>query len=114
MDTQNKDQLAGEANKQLGNINIDINGDGDQDTTKNTTMNLDSERVGLSKDELMKFANQPYWVRLRNILFASFWIVWVSILIAAIGYVIHSPGCTKMVSASTVPAAASTPAVPNS
>ena len=78
-------------------INIDINGD--PDTTAVKSMSPDeSSRVGLTKEELMKYANEPFWVRLRNILFAAFWIVWVSILVAAIGYVVHSPGC-KMVSA---------------
>lgn len=91
--------------KQTSNINIDINGGGNEpDESDVKNMNLDSQgssRVGLSKDELMKYANQPFWIRLRNILFASFWIVWLSILVAAIGYVIHSPGC-KVVSATNV------------
>lgn len=99
---ESKDQT--DSGKQASNINIDINGgnEGDESDVKN--MNLDSQgssRVGLSKDELMKYANQPFWIRLRNILFASFWIVWLSILVAAIGYVIHSPGC-KVVSATNV------------
>lgn len=106
MDQSAKDQIEASGKQ----INIDINGDTDETDIKN--MNLDSTtnnggRVGLSRDELMKYANQPFWVRLRNILFATFWIVWVSILVAAIGYVIHSPGCAvKMVSAAkaTVPA----------
>lgn len=81
------------------NINININ---DDSTVKE--MNLDANedrRVGLSKEELMKYANQPFWVRLRNILFISFWIVWISILVAAVGYVIQSPGC-KSVSAASI------------
>lgn len=78
-------------------INIDINGDPDTTAVKNMSAD-EGSRVGLTKEELMKFANEPFWVRLRNILFATFWIVWVSILVAAIGYVVNSPGC-KMVSA---------------
>lgn len=93
------------ANKQTNepNINIDISDGGIQQTsggagsTNNIkSMNLDSttrERSGLSKDELMKYANQPFWVRLRNILFATFWILWLSILAAAIGYVYQNPNC---------------------
>lgn len=88
--------------KPAPNINIDINGaDQDEANIKNG-LNVDAgvseSRVGLSKDELMKYANQPFWVRIRNTLFASFWIVWISILVVAIGFVVNSPGC-KMVSA---------------
>lgn len=74
------------------NINIDINDpNGGQVPVKN--LDVDSSRVGLSKDELLKYANQPFWIRLRNILFATFWIVWLSILAAAIGYVYQSDSC---------------------
>uniref|UniRef100_A0A6G1SC71 4F2 cell-surface antigen heavy chain n=1 Tax=Aceria tosichella TaxID=561515 RepID=A0A6G1SC71_9ACAR len=83
-------------------INIDINGDPDSTAVKNMESD-DGPRVGLTKDELMKYANEPFWVRLRNILFTTFWIVWVSILVAAIGYVINSPGCkVAMASAAEV------------
>lgn len=96
MDSTKAEQQSGDISKE---VNIDINGD--PDTTAVKSMSPDEgSRVGLTKEELMKYANEPFWVRLRNILFAAFWIVWVSILIAAIGYVIHSPGC-KMVSATS-------------
>lgn len=97
--------MADSSGKQVPNVNIDIKGEADTDGVKN--MDLDSSsrsRAGLSKEELMKFANQPFWVRFRNILFASFWIVWVSILLAAVTYVIQSPGCTRLVSAANVTA----------
>lgn len=106
MDSKNEQQqqieaVGGAANKE---VNIDINGD--PDTTAVKSMSPDEgSRAGLTKDELMKYANEPFWIRLRNILFAAFWIVWVSILIAAVGYVINSPGC-RMVSASATGVAA--------
>lgn len=74
-------------------VNIDINGEPDTTAVKSMSPDVGS-RAGLTKEELMKFANEPFWIRLRNILFAAFWIVWVSILIAAVGYVVRSPGCT--------------------
>lgn len=104
-----KDQQQEQDASGVKNINIDINGDPDEGIVK--SMSSD-ERVGLSKEELMKFVNQPFWVRLRNILFASFWIIWVSILIAAIGYVARSPGCTMAMadnSATTTTAATTSP-----
>merc|ERR1712226_1234700 len=47
----------------------------------------------LTKEELMKFANDPYWVRLRWILFALFWIIWVAMLVASIVIIIQAPKC---------------------
>lgn len=98
-----KDQADIQA-KQAANINIDINGDAEEVGVKSLNLDASNEsRVGLNKEELMKYANQPFWVRLRNILFATFWIVWLSILIAAIAYVINSPGCSvRLVSAANV------------
>lgn len=108
-----KDQIDGTSSlKQSSNINIDINGDANEsDSVKNMNLESDANKnsVGLSKEELLKYANQPFWVRLRNILFASFWIVWLSILVVAIGYVVHSPGCT-VVSATNVTASTPSPA----
>lgn len=109
---ESKDQVDGAA-KQSTNINIDINGEAEEAGVKN--LNLDSSdegRVGLNKDELMKYANQPFWIRLRNILFATFWIVWLSILAAAIGYVVNSPGC-KLASASNVTTSTTTTPLPS-
>jgi len=100
MDSKDQAETSG---KQTSSINVNINGDADDGNLKNMDLDTSTEcRAGLSKDELMKYATLPFWVRLRNILFASFWIFWVSILVAAIGYVIHSPGCTKLVSATNV------------
>lgn len=95
------------------NINIDIKGDSDNGAIKNMNTEDDDSRVGLTKEELMKYADEPFWIRLRNILFAAFWIIWVSTLIAAIGYVVHSPGC-KMVSAAALNATATASTTPAS
>lgn len=88
-----KDLVIDSASSMLAaNINIDIN-DPNGTSVPVKSLDVDSSRVGLSKDELLKYANQPFWVRLRNILFATFWIVWLSILAAAIGYVYQSDSC---------------------
>jgi len=55
----------------------------------------DVEFIGLTKEELEKFANDPFWKRLRLILFILFWVVWVGMLIAAILIVVYSPPCGK-------------------
>eukprot|EP00092_Neocalanus_flemingeri_P037805 GFUD01041155.1.p1 GENE.GFUD01041155.1~~GFUD01041155.1.p1 ORF type:complete len:610 (+),score=196.00 GFUD01041155.1:268-2097(+) len=48
---------------------------------------------GLTKDELMKYANDPYWVRLRWILFILFWVIWVAMLVASVVIIIYAPKC---------------------
>ena len=50
---------------------------------------------GLGKEELMKYANDPFWVRTRMILFFLFWIGWVAMLVAAIVIIVVAPKCPK-------------------
>ena len=47
----------------------------------------------MSKQELMKYANDPFWVRLRTFLFILFWVVWVAMLVGAVLIIILAPGC---------------------
>jgi alpha-glucosidase len=49
--------------------------------------------VGMSKEELMKYANDPFWVRLRMFLFILFWVVWIAMLIGAIVIIAVAPKC---------------------
>ncbi|XP_025263785.1 neutral and basic amino acid transport protein rBAT isoform X1 [Camponotus floridanus] len=49
--------------------------------------------VGMSKEELMKFANDPFWVRLRWALFIFFWLLWIGMLAGAIAIVVIAPKC---------------------
>ncbi|KAH8278965.1 hypothetical protein KR018_011812 [Drosophila ironensis] len=49
--------------------------------------------TGMSKEELMKYANDPFWVRLRWIFFVGFWAVWVGMLVGAILIIIGAPKC---------------------
>ncbi|KPM10706.1 Alpha amylase-like protein [Sarcoptes scabiei] len=49
--------------------------------------------VGMTKQELMKYANDPFWVRLRTFLFVLFWIIWFAMLIGSIVIVAMAPGC---------------------
>ncbi len=54
----------------------------------------DKERVtALTKAELMKYAKDPKWVRLRWILFILFWLAWVGMLVAAVVIIILAPKC---------------------
>jgi glycosidase len=51
------------------------------------------ERKGLTKEELMKYANDPFWIRLRIGLFALFWLIWVGMLVASVVIIIYAPKC---------------------
>ncbi|KAF7418632.1 hypothetical protein HZH68_001285 [Vespula germanica] len=48
---------------------------------------------GMGKEELMKFANDPFWVRLRWFLFISFWVLWIAMLAGAIAIIVMAPKC---------------------
>lgn len=47
----------------------------------------------MTKEELMKFANDPFWVRLRWIFFILFWALWIGMLVGAIMIIIGAPKC---------------------
>jgi len=49
--------------------------------------------AGMGKEELMKFANDPFWVRLRLFLFISFWLLWVAMLAGAVTIIVMAPKC---------------------
>lgn len=49
--------------------------------------------VGLTKEELMRYANDPFWVRLRWFLFVTFWLLWAAMLVGAILIIYAAPKC---------------------
>ena len=49
--------------------------------------------VGLKKEELMRYANDPYWVRVRYVLLALFIVAWIAMLVAAIVIIVVAPKC---------------------
>lgn len=53
------------------------------------------EFCGLTKEELQQFAKDPFWRRVRLILFAGFWVAWLAMLLAAIIIIIVAPKCPK-------------------
>lgn len=54
---------------------------------------LAPEFTGLTKEELMKFADDPFWVKIRWVMLILFWVVWVAMLGAAIAIIIVAPKC---------------------
>lgn len=51
----------------------------------------------MTKEELMKYANDPFWVRLRWIFFILFWALWIAMLAGAILIILKAPKCSKPV-----------------
>nr|XP_020499339.1 4F2 cell-surface antigen heavy chain [Labrus bergylta] len=49
--------------------------------------------TGLSKDQLMKVAGTPGWVRTRWVLLVLFWLGWVGMLAGAIVIIVQAPRC---------------------
>lgn len=48
---------------------------------------------GLSKEELLKYANDPFWIRMRLLLFIFFWVVWIAMFVGAITIIVLAPKC---------------------
>lgn len=49
--------------------------------------------TGLGKEELKKYAEDPFWIRLRWILFVLFWVGWLAMLVSAIVIIVLAPRC---------------------
>lgn len=41
----------------------------------------------------MKYANDPFWVKLRWMLFILFWALWIAMLLGAIAIIVYAPKC---------------------
>lgn len=48
----------------------------------------------MGKEELMKFVNDLFWVRLRWALFIGFWLLWAAMLAGAIAIIVIAPKCS--------------------
>lgn len=49
--------------------------------------------MGLTKEQLLKYANDPTWVRVRTGLFSLFWIVWLAMFVCPVIIIATSDGC---------------------
>lgn len=49
--------------------------------------------TGLGKEELMQYADDPYWKKVRLILFISYCVGLVAMLVAAIIIIVQTPKC---------------------
>jgi hypothetical protein len=66
------------------------------DPKKNGEKKLSSEAAafnGLTKEQIMAYASDPKWVRIRWVLFGAFWTIWILMLVAAVLIVVYTPKC---------------------
>jgi len=63
------------------------------DVEKGGSTGGDGSKAALTKAELMKYATDPFWVRLRWILFILFWICWTAMLVVSVVIIIMAPKC---------------------
>lgn len=47
----------------------------------------------LTKSELMAYAADPFWVKLRWVLFVLFWAVWVAMVAASVAIIVNADKC---------------------
>ncbi|KAG2469433.1 4F2 cell-surface antigen heavy chain-like [Polypterus senegalus] len=57
---------------------------------------VEAKFTGLSKEELMKVAGTPGWVRIRWALLILFWLAWIGMLVGAIVIVVQAPRCKSL------------------
>lgn len=77
-----------------------INGSEEIYPNDNVTVKIPDEKEidaatfsGLTKQELMVFADDPFWTKIRNVLMLVFWVFWFGMLISAVLIIIFTPGC---------------------
>mmetsp|Transcript_28313 Transcript_28313/g.45677 ORF Transcript_28313/g.45677 Transcript_28313/m.45677 type:complete len:623 (+) Transcript_28313:87-1955(+) len=49
--------------------------------------------TGLGKEELMQYADDPFWKKVRLILLIVFWVGWIAMLVSAIVIIVLAPRC---------------------
>lgn len=52
--------------------------------------------TGLSKEELLKVAGNPGWVRTRWVLLLLFWLGWLGMLAGAVVIIVRAPRCREL------------------
>lgn len=52
--------------------------------------------IGLTKEQLEQYRNDPFWKAIRYALFIAFWLVWLAMFVGAILIVIMSPKCVDV------------------
>lgn len=93
--TESMDSLNQEKNDEAGKVTFSKGG-GLKSGESVVEINTPPDVVfsGMGKEELSKYANDPFWVRIRWSLFILFWLTWIGMLAAAIIIVVLAPKCS--------------------
>eukprot|EP00096_Caligus_rogercresseyi_P009388 TRINITY_DN3180_c0_g1_i1.p1 TRINITY_DN3180_c0_g1~~TRINITY_DN3180_c0_g1_i1.p1 ORF type:complete len:642 (+),score=181.57 TRINITY_DN3180_c0_g1_i1:259-2184(+) len=89
-----------------GDVSTDVDnltGDGNDTVKVKFVPRADLEKGGsvpeedpyqpLSKEELAKYAKDPFWNKLRWLLFILFWVAWLAMLVVAVILIVLAPKC---------------------
>ncbi|XP_013097525.2 maltase 2 isoform X1 [Stomoxys calcitrans] len=87
------DKLAGKRDEVKFIKGGDQNGDAKIDIGNVNGKDKEEAFTGMTKEELMKYANDPFWIRLRWIFFVGFWLIWLGMLVGAIFIIVQTPKC---------------------
>uniref|UniRef100_A0A0N4ZLQ6 Aamy domain-containing protein n=1 Tax=Parastrongyloides trichosuri TaxID=131310 RepID=A0A0N4ZLQ6_PARTI len=80
------DNAAKNTNPELGTVKF-IPTDGDVEVT------IPTKIIGLTKEQLEEYRNDPFWKYIRFFSFILFWIVWAAMFVGAVLIVVLSPKC---------------------
>lgn len=89
-----KDDGAVEKLMEEGKKKVDSDGDKYDELNKlELSDHTETAYAGMGKEELMKYANSPFWVRLRWLLFVTFWLSWFAMMFGALFIIFLTPKC---------------------
>ncbi|KAL6739408.1 hypothetical protein Aduo_012871 [Ancylostoma duodenale] len=66
-----------------------------QKETEKVNFELEPKTIGLTKEQLEKYRNDPFWKPVRTVLFVLFWVAWAAMFAGAILIVVLSPKCAE-------------------
>ncbi|KAL3078929.1 hypothetical protein niasHS_014711 [Heterodera schachtii] len=52
--------------------------------------------IGLTKEQLEQYRNDPFWKAIRYSLFVAFWLIWLAMFVGAVLIVVLSPKCQQV------------------
>ncbi|XP_023315852.1 uncharacterized protein LOC106651823 isoform X1 [Trichogramma pretiosum] len=68
-----------------------------QFTTGTVHIDIDADErkplSGFNKEELEKYANDPFWIRLRMFIYVAFWLILIGMLAGAVAIIVWTPKC---------------------
>ncbi|KAM5138046.1 amino acid transporter heavy chain SLC3A2-like isoform 1-T5 [Mantella aurantiaca] len=89
MATEVEDPPVGEGNETNGVVKVKLEDEGEDGSRA-------QKFTGLSKEELLKVAGTPGWVKVRWALLILFWLGWLGMLAGAVVIIVQAPRCRPL------------------